>query len=122
MENEGRWVTINGAHVLLKDGKKVEFNNKNDEIREYSVWKVKKIRQFIDKIVKEVNEFNSERHDPWEAGISNSDIQSMVEAFIKENEFDDRDGSRILSEIRQKTEPQEELYIDSAVKDYYNKK
>ena len=118
MEEKGRWVTVNGAHVFIKDGETPNFNRKlqknvpekyrhseEDDIVRKSKEKIKATRDFIEKTVKEINDFESKPYDPDnpDHGISNSDLQSMVEAFGAQYGFDSDDEERVLREIRVRT-------------------
>lgn len=111
MAEQGRWVTVNGAHVFIKDGetpnklqKSVRSDRQRGDAKSYAEWKVKTTRDFIENTIKEINEFNNsdDRKDPTntDIGISNSDLQAMVEAFCMENGFSALDEQRILDEIR----------------------
>ena len=115
MADQGRWITINGAHVFIKDGEEPGYNknpqktvndkNKRQDGESYGQWKVRITRQFIEQAVKEINAQNKKRFDPEDSdtGISNSDLQGMVEAFVMENGFTDKDDKDILKEIRVRT-------------------
>lgn len=116
-EQQGRWVTVNGAHVFIKDGEQPSYNNKlqktvqDDKKRKegesYGKWKVRITRDFIEDVIEKINKFNNskDRQDPTnnDLGITNTDLQAMVEAFVKENGFDFLDEQRILDEIRDRT-------------------
>lgn len=116
-EQEGRWATVNGAHVFIKNGesenpfanmkKAVEKkeSNSTENFRERAMRKVKATRDFIEKTVKEINDFNAKKRDPnsGEIGVSNSDLQAMVEAFGAEWGFSASDEERTLDEIRART-------------------
>lgn len=112
MANEGgRWVTVHGAHVFIKDGEQPKFNGtlqktaKHEEEIDFeaqTLQKVKKMRDFIEETVKEINDF---KYDPanGDYGMSNSDLQSMVESFVARNGMDSDDEERMLNEIRIRT-------------------
>ena len=60
------------------------------------------MRDFIEETVKEINDF---KYDPasGDYGMSNSDLQSMVESFVARNGMDADDEERMLNEIRIRT-------------------
>lgn len=114
-EVKGRWITVRGAHIFLKDGETPDFSRnrglqktiKEDKKRKdgesYAQWKVRVTRDFIEKTVKEINDYNAKQRDPNdpEVGFTNTDLQGMVEAFNMENGFDD--DFRVIDEIRART-------------------
>ena len=58
MAEEGRWVTVNGAHVFIKDGetpnklqKSVRPDRQRGDAKSYAEWKVKATRDFIEKTI-----------------------------------------------------------------------
>ena len=109
-EQSGRWVTVNGAHVFIKDGEAPSFNGKlqktvnheKTDFREKAREKVKATRDFIEKTVAEINEQNDKPYDPADTSVklTDTDLQGMVEAFGKEYGFSSRDENDVLDEIR----------------------
>lgn len=113
MAEQGRWVTVNGAHVFIKDGETPNFNrtlkktvnNEETDFRQKSKEKVKATRDFIEKTVKEINDQNNKPFDPKDNSVklTNTDLQGMVEAFGREYGFTSKDEDEVLREIRVRT-------------------
>ena len=72
MAEGGRWVTVRGAHVFIKDGETPDFsknrglqktvNHEEDiDFEAQALQKVKKMRDFIEETAKEINDF---KYDP----------------------------------------------------------